>query len=84
MVVIPLLNSFENQDIMIRQSAPTGEVTSTTFFGLLSMMDRIIYGAIAFNIFYGLITAILLQSFSEKYLMAYKDERPAESDVVEG
>jgi hypothetical protein len=84
MVVIPLLNSFENQDIMIRQSAPTGEVTSTTFFGLLSMMDRIIYGAIAFNIFYGLITAILLQSFSEKYLVAYKDERPAESDVVGG
>jgi hypothetical protein len=51
MIVIPLLNSFENQDIMIRQSVPTGEVTSATFFGLLSMMDRIIYGAIAFNNF---------------------------------
>jgi hypothetical protein len=82
MVVIPLLNSFENQDIMIRQSAPTGEVTSTTFFGLLSMMDRIIYGAIAFNIFYGLITAILLQSFCEKYVLAHKDKRAAESDLV--
>jgi hypothetical protein len=84
MVIIPLLNSFENQDVMIRQSVPTGEVASTTFFGLLSMMDRIIYGAIAFNIFYGLITAILIQSFTKKYLMAYKDERPAESDVVGG
>jgi hypothetical protein len=82
MIVIPLLNSFENQDIMIKQSVPTGEVTSTTFFGLLSMVNRIIYGAIAFNIFYGLITAILLQSFTKKYLMAYKDERPAESDFV--
>jgi hypothetical protein len=82
MIVIPLLNSFENQDIMIRQRVPTGEVSSATFFGLLSMMDRIIYGAIAFNIFYGLITAILLQSFSEKYLVVYKDERPAQSDLV--
>jgi hypothetical protein len=84
MVIIPLLNSFENQDVMIRQSVPTGEVASTTFFGLLSMIDRIIYGAIAFNIFYGLIAAILIQSFTKKYLMAYKDERPAESDVVGG
>jgi hypothetical protein len=74
-IVIPLLNSFENQDIMIRQRVPTGEVASATFFELLSMMDRIIYGALAFNIFYGLITAILLQSFSRKYVVADKNER---------
>jgi hypothetical protein len=67
MIVIPLLNSFEFQDIMIRQSVPTGQVASTTFYGLLSMIDRIIYGALAFNIFYGLLTAIMLQSFSQKY-----------------
>ena len=67
MVVIPLLNSFEFQDIMIRQSVPTGQLAWTTFYGLLSMMDRIIYGALAFNIFYGLLTAIMLQSFSQKY-----------------
>src|SRR5919108_4361904 len=74
-IVIPLLNSFENQDIMISQSVPTGEVTSATFFGLLSMIDRIIYGALAFNIFYGLMTAILLQSFSKKYVVTDKNER---------
>ena len=67
MIVIPLLNSFEFQDVTIRQRVPTGEVISATFFGLLSMMDRIIYGALAFNIFYGLLTAIMLQSFSQKY-----------------
>jgi hypothetical protein len=67
MIVIPLLNSFEFQDIMIRQRVPTGEVASTTFYELLSMMDRIVYGALGFNIFYGLLTAIMLQSFSEKY-----------------
>jgi hypothetical protein len=69
MLVVPLLNSFEFQDIMIRQRVPTGEVASTTFYGLLTMMDRIIYGALAFNIFYGLLTAIMLQSFSQKYLV---------------
>jgi hypothetical protein len=83
-LVVPLLNSFENQDIRLRQSVPTGEVASTTFFGLLSMIDRIIYGAIAFNIFYGLITAILLQSFYEKYVLAHKEKRAAESDLVGG
>lgn len=67
MIVTPLLNSFEFQDIIIGQRVPTGEVSSTTFFGLLSMMDRIIYGALAFNILYGLLTAIMLQSFSTKY-----------------
>jgi hypothetical protein len=74
-IVIPLLNSFENQDIIIRQRVPTGEVASATFFGLLSITDRIIYGALAFNMFYGLMTAILLQSFSKKYVEADKNER---------
>jgi hypothetical protein len=67
MIVIPLLESFELQDVMIRQRVPTGQTAETTFYGLLSMLDRIIYGALGFNIFYGLLTAIMLQSFSEKY-----------------
>ncbi len=75
-IMIPLLNSFENQDIMIRQSVPTGEVASATFFGLLSMMDKIIYGAMVFNIFYGLTTAIMLQSFSQKHLLTQKHVTP--------
>jgi hypothetical protein len=84
MIVIPLLNSFEFQDIMIRQRVPTGEVASTTFYGLLSIMDRIIYGALAFNIFYGLLTAIMLQSFSQKYLVTdNKHERQhKEADLI--
>jgi hypothetical protein len=85
MIVIPLLNSFEFQDIIIRQRVPTGEVASATFYGLLSMMDRIIYGALAFNIFYGLLTAIMLQSFSEKYPATdNKHERQKEADVIRG
>jgi hypothetical protein len=85
MIVMPLLNSFEFQDIMIRQRVPTGEVASATFYELLSMMDRIIYGALAFNIFYGLLTAIMLQSFSEKYLaIDNKHQRQNEADLIRG
>lgn len=84
-IVIPLLNSFEFQDIIIRQRVPTGEVTSATFYGLLSMMDRIIYGAIGLNIFYGLVTAIMLQSFSKKYPVTdNKHERQNEADLIRG
>ena len=84
-IVIPLLNSFEFQDIIIRQRVPTGEVTSATFYGLLSMMDRIIYGALAFNIFYGLLTAIILQSLSEKYsAINNRYQRQNEADLVRG
>ena len=85
LIVIPLLNSFESQDIMIRQRVPTGEVASTTFYGLLSMMDRIIYGALAFNIFYGLLTAIMLQSFSKKYPVTKNNHQTQnEADVIRG
>ena len=84
-IVIPLLESFELRDIMIRERVPTGQVAETTFYGLLSMMDRIIYGALAFNIFYGLLTAILLQSFSEKYSVTnIKNRRQKEADLVRG
>src|SRR5215204_2365314 len=84
-IVIPLLNSFEYQDIMIRQRVPTGEVASATFFGLLSMIDRIIYGALAFNIFYGLLTAIMLQSLSGRYPTAdNKRERQNETNPIRG
>jgi hypothetical protein len=84
-IVIPLLNSFEHQDIMIRQRVPTGEVASATFFGLLSMIDRIIYGALAFNIFYGLLTAIMLQSLSGRYPYAdNKRERQNQTNPIRG
>jgi hypothetical protein len=84
-IVIPLLNSFEYQDIVLRQRVPTGEVASATFFGLLSMMDRIIYGALAFNIFYGLLTAIMLQSLSGRHRTAdNKRERQNETTPIRG
>ena len=85
MIVIPLLESFELQDIVIRQSVPTGQVAETTFYGLLSIIDRIIYGALGFNIFYGLLTAIILQSFIEKYsAINNRYQRQNEADLMRG
>ncbi|MDQ3847479.1 MAG: hypothetical protein M3261_00815 [Thermoproteota archaeon] len=83
LVVIPFLKSFEFQDVIIRQPIPTGEVASATFFGLVSMMDRIIYGALAFNLFYGLLAAIILQSFHQKYpLIDDNQQRHNEADLL--
>jgi hypothetical protein len=70
---------------VLRQRVPTGEVASATFFGLLSMMDRIIYGALAFNIFYGLVTAIMLQSLSGRHpTVDNKRERQNETNPIGG
>jgi hypothetical protein len=85
MIVIPLLESFELQDVMIRQRVPTGQTAETTFFGLLSMTDRIIYGALGFNIFYGLLTAIMLQSLCEKYsAINNRYQRQNKADHIRG
>ncbi|MDQ3837250.1 MAG: hypothetical protein M3270_10015 [Thermoproteota archaeon] len=86
LVVIPFLESFELQDVMIRQPVPTGEVASATFFGLVSMIYRIIYGALAFNLFYGLLTAIILQSSHQKYypVVDDKEQRHNEADILRG
>jgi hypothetical protein len=85
MIVIPLLESFELQDVMIRERVPTGQTAETTFYGLLSMTDRIIYGALGFNIFYGLLTAIMLQSFCEKYsAINNRYQRQNKTDLIRG
>ena len=77
-VVVPLLNSFEDRDVLIGQRVPTGELSGVTFFNLLSMLDRIIFGAIGFNIFYGLLAAIMIQSFTEKFLTSGKNRQRAQ------
>jgi hypothetical protein len=77
-IVVPYLNSFETRDVYIGQQVPTGQLSSTTFFQLLSMLDRVVYGAIAFNIFYGLLTAIVIKSGFEKYLVYRRQTRGTE------
>ena len=77
LAILPVLNSFENQDVAIGQQFPTGATTTASFFRLATMADQVIFGAIAFNMFYGLLVGIMMQSFFEKYT---GKARPNESD----
>jgi hypothetical protein len=65
-MVLPLISSFENQTI--EQQVPTGPVASIDNSKLLDMSNRIIFGALPFNMLYGLLGAIIIKSLSEDYL----------------
>ncbi|HET7283379.1 MAG TPA: hypothetical protein VFI70_01720 [Nitrososphaeraceae archaeon] len=65
---------------MITQQDPTGRVASLVIGDILSMENRIIIGALAFNMFYGLVTAIIINSLYIKYL--YK-KNTFEADIVD-
>src|ERR687894_616989 len=65
-MVFPLVSSIENQ--LIEQQVPTGPIASIETDKLSDMSNKIIYGAIPFNMFYGLLAAIIIKSLSENYL----------------
>lgn len=69
-VMLPLLNSLDSQ--LIRQQVPTGEVSSIATDELLSIMDRVIAGSLAFNMFYGLLAVILTRLLSEAYMRRHQ------------
>jgi hypothetical protein len=62
-IVIPLLNSIESQAV-IRQQVPSGEVSSIATDDLLALVDKVIVGSLAFNMFYGLLVVMLTLSLS--------------------
>lgn len=65
-MVFPLVSSIENQ--VIEQQVPTGPIASIETDKLSDMSNKIIFGAIPFNMFYGLLAAIIIKSLSENYL----------------
>ena len=65
-MVLPLLSSVDNQ--IIEQSVPTGPIASIETNKLSDMSSKIIFGALPFNMFYGLLTAIIINSLSQNYL----------------
>jgi hypothetical protein len=67
LMVLPALNNIKEAP-MITQQDPTGRVASLVIGDILSMENRIIIGALAFNMFYGLVTAIIINSLYIKYL----------------
>jgi hypothetical protein len=69
-MVLPLVSSLGNQ--VIEQQVPTGRIASIETSRLSDMSNKIIFGALPFNMFYGLLAAIIIKLLSENYL--YKKE----------
>ena len=66
-MVLPALNNIKQVPV-ITQYDPTGRIASLVIDDVLYMQNRIIIGALAFNMFYGLLTAIIINSLYAKGL----------------
>lgn len=62
-MMLPLLQSLDGQSV-ISQRVPVGNLFQVAVADLLAMMDRVIYTALAFNMFYGLVALILTRSLA--------------------
>jgi hypothetical protein len=71
LVMLPLLNPVERQNVIV-QSVPTGEASSIVLGQLNVIIDRVIIGSLAFNLFYGLLTLMLTRSLYQAYLSRNK------------
>lgn len=64
-VIVPLLGDL-NQNQLIVQQTPVGTSSSITVGELLSINDKILIGALVFNMFYGLVASIIVKSMTGK------------------
>ncbi len=64
-VIVPLLGDLD-QDQLIVQQTPVGTSSSITVGELLSINDKILIGALVFNMFYGLVASIIVKSMTGK------------------
>jgi hypothetical protein len=64
-VIVPLLRNLD-QDQLIVQQTPVGTASSITVGELLSINDKILIGALVFNMFYGLVASIIIKSMTGK------------------
>lgn len=64
-VIVPLLGDL-NQNQLIVQQTPVGTSSSITVSELLSINDKILIGALVFNMFYGLVASIIVKSMTGK------------------
>ena len=67
LMIVPALNNIKDRP-MITQQDPTGRVAFLVIGDVLSIQNKIIIGALAFNMFYGLLAAIIIDSFYHRYL----------------
>lgn len=61
--MLPLLQSLDGQSV-ISQRAPIGQNFRIAVDDLLSMTDRIVYSALAFNMFFGLLGLVLTRAIA--------------------
>jgi hypothetical protein len=81
LMVLPALNDIKQAPVITQQD-PTGRIASLVIDDVLYMQNRIIIGALAFNMFYGLLTAIIINSLYIKDL--YKKNSFEEHVIDQG
>jgi hypothetical protein len=78
LIIVPALNNIKDSPIITQQD-PTGRVVFLVIGDVLSIQNKIIIGALAFNMFYGLLSAIIIDSFYHRYL--YKKDKESTQRV---
>lgn len=64
-VIVPLLGDLDQNQLIVQQT-PVGTSSSITVGELLSINDKILTGALVFNMFYGLVASIIVKSMTGK------------------
>jgi hypothetical protein len=67
LIVLPAINNIKEAPIITQQD-PTGRIVFLVIDDVLSMQNNIIIGALAFNMFYALVAAIIINSLYTNYL----------------
>jgi len=67
LIVLPAINNIKEAPMIIQQD-PTGRIVFLAIGDVLSMQNNIIVGALAFNMFYALVAAIIINSLYTNYL----------------
>jgi len=67
LMIVPALNGIKDSPTITQQD-PTGRVAFLVIGDVLSIQNKIVIGALAFNMFYGLLAAIIIDSYYRRYL----------------
>jgi hypothetical protein len=68
-VIMPSLAGLDQNQLIVQQTPiqlSIGTATSTTVGELISLSDKILVGALVFNMFYGLVASIIIKSMTGK------------------
>jgi hypothetical protein len=67
-IIIPSLTNLDQNQLIVQQS-PIGTSSSITVGELISINDKILVGALVFNMFYGLVSSIIVKSMTGNLLI---------------